>query len=103
MSAPTTSDLGALLGRAVSSEQGEAVLRVVTAMASAHTRGVGFTNGEPNSEIHAVILSASARMISNPAGIRAETVGPESVSYSPFQGFTVGELRVLDRYRVKAL
>ena len=102
MTAPTSTDLGALLGRTVSSEQGEAVLQVVTAMASAHTRGVGFADGEPNPEIRAVILAASARMISNPAGIRAETVGPESVSYSTFVGFTVGELVVLDRYRVKA-
>jgi hypothetical protein len=100
---PTSADLAALLGRTVTQEQGDAVISVVSAMASAHTRGVGFADSEPNAEIRAVILAASARMISNPAGIRTETVGPESVSYSPFIGFTVGELVVLDRYRVKAM
>jgi hypothetical protein len=104
MTAPTYSDLGALLGRTVTPEQGAAVLQVVTAMARSYTRNVGFTDGEPNDEIRAVILSASARLLSNPRGLLIdETKGPESVSYrSVFSGWTVAELFVLNRYRVTA-
>jgi hypothetical protein len=92
------------MGRAVSSEQGQAVLSIVTAMASAYTRGRGFFNGEPNADIRAVILSASARLLSNPRGLLYdETVGPESVSYrSAFTGWTVAELVTLNRYRERA-
>lgn len=104
MSAPTYSELGALLGQAVSQEQGTAVLAMISAMASAYTRGEGFNDGAPNSEIRAVILAAAARFISNPRGLLIdETEGPASVSYrSSFQGWTTGELYVLNRYRVRA-
>lgn len=93
-----------MLGRTVSSEQGAAVLQVVTAMASAYTRGAGFTNGVPNAEIRAVILAASARLLSNPRGLLMdETEGPAAVSYrSAFTGWTVAESFVLNRYRVRA-
>lgn len=105
MAAPTYSDLGALLGTAVTAEQGGAALSVVTAMASAYTRGQGFEDGVPNSDIEAVITTAACRLLSNPSGLlRDETHGPESVSYrSSFTGWSVAERIVLDRYRVKAL
>lgn len=104
MAAPTVDDLGALLGRQVSEEQGLTCLQVVTAMASAYTRGAGFTAGVPNDEIRAVILSASARLLSNPSGLAYdETEGPSSVSYrSAFNGWTAAELFVLNRFRVQA-
>src|SRR4051812_8311482 len=68
------------------------------------TRGQGFTDGEPNQDIRAVILTAAARLLSNPRGLLMdETKGPESVSYrSAFTGWTVAELFVLNRYRVTA-
>ena len=104
MAAPTPAELGALLGRAVTSEQGVAVLQVVTSMARAYTRDAGFTDGTPNDEIRAVILTAAARLLSNPRGLLMdETVGPESVSYrSAFTGWTVAELFTLNRYRARA-
>ena len=104
MAAPTVSDLGALTGRTVSSEQGTAVLSIVTAMASAYTRGQGFTAGVPNGEIRAVILTASARLISNTTGLLYDELeGPSQISYrSAFSGWTVAELFVLNRYRVSA-
>lgn len=94
-----------MLGRQVSPEQGLACLQVVTAMAAAYTRGQGFTGGVPNDEISAVILSASARLLSNPSGLAySETEGPSSVSYhGAFTGWTVAETFVLQRYRVNAL
>jgi hypothetical protein len=109
VSAPTVSDLGALLGRTVTPEQGAASLQVVTAMASSYTRGQGFTadgTGDlvPNGEIRAVILTASARLLSNASGLLYdEAEGPSSISYrSAFQGWTVAESFVLNRYRVRA-
>jgi hypothetical protein len=38
---PTTADLSDFVGHAVTAEQGNAVLSVVTALASAYTRGEG--------------------------------------------------------------
>lgn len=104
MAAPTVSDLAALTGRAVSTEQGTAVLTIVTAMASAYTRGLGFASGVPCDEIRAVILTASARLVSNASGLLyQESEGPSNISYSSaFEGWSIAELFVLDSYRVKA-
>lgn len=104
MSAPTASDLSALLGE-VDSGQATAVLGVITALASAYTRGQGFTDGEPNNDVRAVILTASARLLSEPSQIVAgEDMGPFAIQYrSGFDCWTVAELAVLDRYRVRAL
>jgi hypothetical protein len=98
-------DLGALLGRTVTPEQGVAVLQVITAMAKAYTRGQGFNPaGEPNDALAAIILTASARLISNTTGLLYdEAEGPSSLSYrSAFSGWSVAELFVLNRYRVRA-
>lgn len=88
----------------VSQEQGAAVLTIITAMASAYTRGQGFTAGAPNDEIRAVILTASARLISNATGLLYNQVeGPSQIQYSSaFSGWTVAELLVLNRYRRRA-
>lgn len=104
MSAPTVSDLAGLIGVAVDSTQGAAVLSIVTAMVSEYTRGEGFTAGVPNSGLRAVVLSASCRLISNARGLLFdEAEGPSSVSYrSAFNGFTTAELFVLNRYRKRA-
>lgn len=81
MSAPTYTDLGALLGRSVTEVQGNAVIQVVTSMVNAYTRGEGFTSGVPNDELCAVVLTAAARLLAHPRQLgMAETVGPESVS-----------------------
>lgn len=107
MAAPTATDVGALLGdgAAVSEQQSTAALAVVTAMASSYTRGQGFTDGVPNDEIRAVILTATCRLVSNARGLLMdETEGPASVSYrSAFNGWTIGEQQTLNRYRVRAM
>jgi hypothetical protein len=104
MAAPTYTELAALLGRTVTEEQGSAVLSVITAMATAYTRDIGFTGGVPNDAIKAVILTGASRLISNSSGLLLdETEGPSSVSYrSAFTGWTISELGVLNRYRVRA-
>ncbi len=107
--APTVADLTALLygasGTAVDSTQGAEVISTVTQLANAYTRGVGFTDGVPNSDIAAVILTAAARLLAHPRQLAVdETVGPDSASFrGGFTGWTVLEGIVLDRYRVRAV
>ena len=105
MSAPTYSDLGALLGRDVDATQGQAVLSICTSQVSAYTRGNGFEDGVPNDELRGVILLAALRFIANPELIqKSVSRGPESVDFrGGFVGFTVGELQTLNRYRVRAV
>lgn len=100
MAAPTVADLSALLGRTVPTGQGEAALNITTMAVRAYVRGG--SGWEPNDEQASVILSSAARLVSNASGRRAEALGPESVTYGTFEGFTVGELQTLGRYRVKA-
>lgn len=104
MAAPTASELGAFVGSEVSEDQGNAVINVIKAMASAYTRGRGFTNGEPNSDVRAVIQSASARLLRDTSQIVAqEQMGPFSIAYrAGFDGWSVAELYVLNRYRERA-
>ncbi|ORW91281.1 hypothetical protein AWB92_19075 [Mycobacterium sp. IEC1808] len=105
MAAPTAADLQTLLGSNVNAEQAEAVLSLIGAFVAAYTRGQGFTAGAPGPAARSVILSASARLLSNVTGLSyTETEGPSTISYaSAFTGFTVGETLVLDSLRVTAL
>lgn len=78
----------------------------ITLMARAYTRGNGFnTDGEPNDEIAAVITLAAARLAANaPQLLSTVTVGHRTRTYSSsFQGWTLAERLVLDRYRRKAM
>jgi hypothetical protein len=104
MAAPTSADLAAFIGTEVTTDQATAIISVISALASAHTRGEGFTAGEPNSDVRAVILSASARLLRDPSGIVSyEEMGPFRVQYrAGFDGWTVAELGALNRYRARA-
>ncbi len=96
-------DLTALAGREVILDQGIAVIRVVASMASAYTRGRGFTDGEPHDDVRAVILSAAARLYADTSQVTTdESMGPFRVSRTPFDGWSTAELFVLDRYRQRA-
>jgi len=99
------SDLNALAGCEFDAGQASAVIYTVTALAAAYTRGQGFTDGIPNAEVGAVILTAAARLISDPSQITsASTMGPFTMSYrAGFTAWTLSELAALDRYRVLAL
>lgn len=85
----------------MSSDQAAAVIGVVKATVSAHTRGVGFTEGEPNTELSAVILSASARLLANTSGAVREQMGALEVQHGVF-GFTLPALGILNLYRERA-
>lgn len=101
---PEVQDVLDLIGRPVSSVQVEAALAVVTSMAKAYTRDVGFILGEPNEQIGAVILAATARLLANPdQSLGEQGMGAFSVSYgSAFTGWSVAELYVLNRFRTTA-
>lgn len=104
MPAPTADDLAALTGQQVNAGQAEAVLAIVSAQAKSYTRGRGWdTAGEPYDDVRAVILTASARLLSDTSQITTdEAMGPFRVSRTPFNGWSTSELYVLNRYRERA-
>lgn len=100
MTAPTGATVAAFLGAVDDTELAalaEEHVVIVTAMVRAYTRGGGFTEGGPNDELAAVITTATARLVAN----------PEQVDYAVgsvqqgkgFQGFSLAETFVLNRYR----
>lgn len=103
---PTVADLEAYLGAedALDVQHAEAHLGSVAAMVRAYTRDTGFDgDGQPNEALAAVIVSAAARTLGNPQGLRMEQAGPFMVQHGTFSGWTLPELAVLHRYRVRAL
>lgn len=87
-------------------DQASTVIDIVTSMANAYTRGGGFSGaGEPNSDIAAVIVTASVRLLAHADQLpRSESMGAFSVDYprGGFSGWSLAERLVLDRYRQKA-
>ena len=77
------------------------VVPIITAMVRSYTRGRGFVDAEPTEELDAVITTASARMLANPEQIPT-TVGSVEIR-GGFQGFSLAETFVLNRYRKRAL
>jgi hypothetical protein len=109
---PQYSDLANFLGAnaVVDPTQGAACIAYVAQLVSAYVRGVGFTTGAggaliPNADLWQVILGASARVWAHPRQLPVDqTEGQESVSWrAGFNGWSVAETLVLDRYRVRAL
>lgn len=88
-------------------ELAEKIAVMVTAMAFAYTRGRGFDyDRRPNAELAAVITTASARYLANPKQeSAAEAIGPFTRDRRSrgFEGWTLSEQVVLNRYRVRAM
>lgn len=103
MAAPTSFDLAEFIGRDVDAVQANAVIAVVTALASSYTRGQGFDDGVPD-DLRAVILTASARRLADTSGIvEQQRMGPFAVTYQPNGGgWSTSELATLNRYRQRA-
>ncbi|UXA05708.1 hypothetical protein KXD96_22810 [Mycobacterium sp. SMC-2] len=80
-------------------------LSVVTNIAKAYVRSVGFENGEPNDEIASVIVTATARLLRNPGQLAVrEEMGPIVVDYhGGFAGWSIAERETLNRYRMQAV
>jgi hypothetical protein len=96
--------LAAFLGRAVSEEQGTAILGIVKAMAKSYCRA-DWDDDEIPDDVAAAIVTASARLVSHTRQVGIdETVGPQSARfYNAPVAWSVAELQVLNRYRVRAL
>lgn len=79
----------------------EVHLPIVTAMVRAYVRSDGFdpTTGEPADDLAAVIVSSTARLVTNPASTISETTGPFAVRPGVFNGWTLPELAILHTYR----
>lgn len=83
-----------------------AVLPHVLELVRGYTRGRGFhaDGWECPSDIQTVIYSVIARVLANPDGLQKTTVtGPFTETVAGWQGFTLMERQILDRYRVRAL
>lgn len=102
---PTAQDVVGYLGQGDDPEVttlAGAHLPVISAQVESYTRGNGFEDA-PSSipeDLAAVILGAAARAVHNPAGVIREQVATFSVT--PFQGFTLAETFILNRYRKRA-
>lgn len=70
---------------------------IIQALAKSYTRGGGFVAGEPLEDVAAVIVTASARLAANPEQI-AYQVGAVAFR-GGFEGWSLAELAVLNRYR----
>ena len=113
MAAPTPVDLANLLGAdgvgddvgQIPEGQVQEILAIITAIVKSATLGNGFVSGVPAEDLRAVILTSAARLWRHPAQLDyGETKGPESVFFrSGFDGFTVAELYVINRYRRTAM
>ena len=82
--------------RAAARDAYETVLLV----AWGYTRGRGFTEAlEPTYPIGRVVAMAAARLAVNPEQLDRWQVSGDSETLNAFQGFTLAERHVLDRYR----
>ncbi len=78
----------------------EQAVPVVSAFATAYTRGAGFVSGTPAADLDAVITAATARLVANPEQI-VTTVGGVTTG-AGFSGWSLAESFVLNRYRKRA-
>jgi len=104
--APTGADLVTWLGDdEADATRAEAVVQIVTASASAYTRGQGFVDNTVTEGLWAVIVVAAGRAFDNPAGDSqgTDTGGPYTVQRvgTPFTSWTPLELAVLNDLRVR--
>jgi len=83
----------------------ELVIPIVTTMAKGYTRGRGFDGNEPNDDLAAVIATAAARLTANgrQLQVRDKVDDVEREHRSFFDGWTIAERIVLNRYRVQAM
>lgn len=80
-------------------------IEAATALVEGYTRGAHVTrNGEARPGVEAVILTVSARIAANPGQVvRRDSAGSFSTHRGQgFNGFTLAELAILNRYRKRA-
>lgn len=92
-------------GSSKDKEKAAAALEQAEQMVDGYTRGRHIQSHDPliyKAGIEGVIRSVAARLYANPFGINVrEQVGAYSLTLGAgFQGFTLAELAILNRYRV---
>lgn len=99
---PTATDVVTFLGRVGDpyfSAQAAQHVALVTAFVRGYTRGRGFEDeDEAEEDICAVIVIATARLVTNPAQVERESADRYS-TVGAFNGFTLPELAILHGYR----
>lgn len=95
--------LSVLRGAPVDTDKAEAVLAIVTARAKSYTRGIGFSDNGIEPDIETVIQTAALRMLVNPLNTQRDEMGGLVVQFgTDYQGWTLSETQVLNRYRMRA-
>lgn len=74
-------------------------VNIVTVFVRSYTRGRGFTDGIPDSDLEAVIIPVTTRYTVNPEQVRQYSSGDYSETPVTLTGFTLLELAVLNLYR----
>lgn len=77
-----------------------AQLPLVAEYVRGYTRGRGFDGDAPAGPLRAVIVSATARLATNPEQVSVYSVGDYSERPAQLAGWTLAEIGVLHRYRV---
>lgn len=86
-------------------QQAVTSIAAADAYVGAYTRGRHKRGGKYRPGVEAVVLTVAARILANPEQIQVrEQVGPYTMLKGPgFNGFTLVELAVLNRYRKRAI
>ncbi len=74
-------------------------LPIVQTFVKSYTRERGFWADLPNEDLTTVIITAGARLVVNPEQATRIQIGDTSETPAVFNGFTLAELAVLNRYR----
>lgn len=98
--APRVAALVGRVGDADTIATAEAQLPLVAEYVRGYTRGRGFEGEAPAGPLRAVIVSATARLATNPEQVNAYTMGDYSERPAQLAGWTLAEIGVLHRYRV---
>ena len=97
------SDVTGFLGQDFPAGMVQAHLAMARDLVEGYTRGEGFTEtGMPYGDVRRVIIGVASRSVSNPQGLQRETAGPFTTAYGRFEGFTLAEQKILNRYRQMA-
>lgn len=95
----TAEEVLAFIGQGLPEAMVNAHIISVAAMVREYTRDQGFAGGHADPALQQVIISATARSVANPTHLVNQRAGTQSWTPGQFSGFTLPELKTLNRYR----
>lgn len=99
----TVTDVNDYLGNSYAEGMVMAHIETASDLVEGYTRGHGFDDyGYPYADVRRVIIAVAARSVVNPLSLQREQAGSQSVAYGRFEGFTLAEQKILNRYRSQA-